>query len=265
MPIHPEDLGTIHGLPPEIMGNLQRLVVDRKGVSEDAFMRTDRILGHVCPGDHYRLGRDGITQDAGADVPALPKAAEPAHTVLNGRWDSDIDFVSEEANILGGNGRYTLPKGKNELCIRQAEPIPEHLAFYRARLVKFGDALNFDTDAPLPVTQISIGRTYALDFLLKSADGGGEFLETHDRPHFHMPLDEESDGHLFIGKRDTDGLTKISAFRIPFGTGIMMPPWVIHADSHLVGRYLVVYSVTDVFSTVTIRKANGELARISVV
>jgi len=265
MPIQLEDLGSIHGLPAEIESNLQRLVVDRKGISEDAFMRTERILGYVCPGDHYRLGRDGFTQDATGNVPEIPKAVEPAHTVLNGRWDSDIDFVSEEANILGGNGCYTLPDGEDELCIRQAEPNPEHLAYYGGRLVRVGDALRFDTDAPLPVTEISIGKTYAVDFLLKSANGGGEFLETHDRPHFHMPLDEEVEGHLFIGKRDADGLTKISAFQIPYGFGIMMPPWVIHADSHLVGRYLVVYSVTKTFSTVTIRKSNGDFAQISVV
>jgi len=265
MPIQEDDFDPIHGLPTEIKRDLQTLIVNRTGECQDAFMRTERIIGHVCPGKKYRLGWDGFAQDPDANLPEKPKAVEPPHTLLNGRWDSGVEFVAKEANILGGNGRYLLPDGQIELSIKEAEPTPEHLAYYGSRLVEIGEALSFDTNAPLPVTEISVGKTYAVDFLLNSAHGGGEFLEIHDRPHFHMPLDEKSEGHLFIGNRATDSQQMVSAFRIPYGFGIMMPPWVIHADSHLVGRFLVVYSVTDAFSTVTIRRSSGELAKISVV
>mgnify|MGYP006981187308 CR=1 FL=1 len=79
-----------------------------------------------------------------------------------------------------------------------------------------------------------------------------------------MPLDESAGGHLFIGKPDDDGTRKISAFKIPFGFGILMAPWAIHADSHLVGRYMVIYSATKNFSTVIVRLQNGNTARIAV-
>jgi hypothetical protein len=264
MPKRFDALAAIRRLPSQIKRDLPALIVNREGELEDAYMHTDHIIGHVYPNETYRLGWDGMTGDPNADLPGLPKPIEPKSAVLAGRWDSKIDFVNGEANILGGNGRYTLPEDQCELVIPDVECTPEHLAFYGSRLVKVGEPISFQANAPLPVTRVSVGKTYATNFLMDSIQGGGEFLELHDRPHFHMPLDADSDGHLIIGTKVTDAQRKISAFRIPFGFGVLMPPWVIHADSHLVGHFLVVYSVTNVFSTVTIRKSNGELARITI-
>ena len=257
-----DPLAPIRRLPIEIKRDLTTLIVDRTGASEDAFMRTEHFLGHVHPGNVYRVDFNGMTHDPAANVPILPDAVEPPHAVLDGTWDNDIDLTIEDANILGGNGRYLLPEGAETLVIPEAEATPEHLAYYDCHLVPVGGTVNFNANAPLPITVTSVGQTYAVDYLQNAAHGGGEYLEVHDRPHFHMPLDEEAGGHLIIGKTYPDGTRRVSAFRVPFGFGVMMAPWAIHADSHLIGRYMVIYSATKNFSTVIVRKSSGDLAAI---
>ena len=259
-----DKLAAIRNLPAEIKCDLPTLIVNRDCDAKGAFMRTENIVGHVEPYECYQLCWNGMIAKDGINLADLPTPIEPDHVVLDGEWTSEIDFVAEDANILGGNGRYTLANGQRELIIPEAACTPEHLAFYGSRLVKVGDPLLFQADAPLPVTQVSVGKNYATDYLMNSSGGGGEFLEMHDRPHFHMPLDPSSAGYLFIGTDFSNSQRKVSAFQIPFGYGVLMPPWVIHADSHLIGRFLVVYSVTSVFSTVTIRNSDGELAPIVV-
>ena len=259
-----DPLAHIRRLPIEIKRDLPTFVVDRSGASEDAFMRAEHFLGHVHPDQTYLVSWDGMVYDPDAAAEPLPSPVEPPHTILDGEWDSEIDLTIADASILGGNGRYVLPEGCDKLGIRKAEATPGHLAYYDCHLVPVGGPVTFQANAPLPVTVTSVGQTYSVDYLQDAKHDGGEYLEVHDRPHFHMPLDEEAGGHLFIGKIDECGARRISAFRIPFGYGILMAPWAIHADSHLIGRYMVIYSATKNFSTVIIRKSGGELANIVV-
>jgi len=265
MSIKQNNLTSVSNLPNEIRRELATIMVDRCGASNEAFMRTDCLLGHVKPDTIYRVGMDGLTQDPRAALTEMPTGIAPDFAVMDGRWESNIDYENDDANILGGSGRYVLPSGQHALEIPEVEPCPAQLAFYGCRLVKVGDTLSFDTNAPLPVTITTVGKTYVADYLFRKEHGGGEFLEIHDRPHFHMPLDKEAAGHMLIGKTRSDGIRVVSAFRIPYGYGILTSPWAVHVDSHLVGRYMVVYSVTKHFSTVIIRKSNGELARIKIV
>jgi hypothetical protein len=265
MSIKQNDLAPIRNLPNEIRRELATLMVDRRGGTDEAYMRTECLLGHVNPDTIYRVGMDGLTPDPGAALTEMPTGIAPDFAVMDGRWEFDIDFKNDDANILGGNGRYVLPSHQNALEIPEVEPCPAHLAFYGCRLVKVGDTLSFDANAPLPVTITTVGKTYVADYLFREEHGGGEFLEIHDRPHFHMPLDEEAAGYILIGKTGSDGIRTVSAFRIPYGYGILTTSWAVHADSHLVGRYMVVYSVAKHFSTVIIRRSNGELARIEII
>lgn len=57
----------------------------------------------------------------------------------------------------------------------------------------------------------------------------------------------------------------LSAFEIPFGYGIYTPPNLLHADAFLIGNFLVVYSVTDQFSTVIFRSRNQQLVDLGIV
>ncbi len=254
-------------LPADILANLGALIVDRKGTNEEAYMRLENLIGYVKPKTHYRLTETGFTEAPNTEIKPLPPPVKPPCIELTGQWQNTAELDLGNANILGDNGRYILGEGESELVIPIAETTPEHLAYYRAQLVKIGDAVSFETDGNLPLTVTSIGKTYADDYLTRADYGGGAYLEVHDRPHFHMPLNENAGGYLFLGKTDgksENAAKRVSAFKIPYGYGIHMAPWTIHADSHLVGRYLVIYSVTKAFSTVIIRQANGELAKIKV-
>jgi len=69
---------------------------------------------------------------------------------------------------------------------------------------------------------------------------------------------------MIIGHQK-DGEYRLSAYKIPFGYGIYTPPHLLHADAFLVGRYIVVYSVTENFSTVILKSKNNELVDVRII
>ena len=258
-------LSGLRSLPEDLQKDVPVLTVNRQGASPDSYMRTENYLGYVKPNKTYQLQLDGMYETKTLTVKPLPTPITPPCTELTGDWQSKVDLTIDDANILGGNGRYLLNKGETSLNIAIAETTPEHLAYYHSHLVKIGDAVQFEANGNLPLTVTSVGQTYPQDYLLEPALGGGAYLEVHDRPHFHMPLDDTCGGYLIIGKRNDNGRNEVSAFKIPFGYGIHMAPWAIHADAYITGRYMVIYSATPDFSTVIVRKNSGELADIQFV
>jgi hypothetical protein len=238
------------------------LTVNRQGSSDQAFMRTECYLGYAESHKTYLLSFDGMQETTDKEVKKLPQAVRPPCSYLKGDWQSKVDLTIEDANILGGNGRYLLAQGETSLMVTIAETTAEHLAYYGCHLVAIGEAVSFNSSGNLPLTITSVGETYSQDYLLDPILGGGTYLEVHDRPHFHMPMDETCGGYLIIGKRNDEGLDEISAFKVPYGFGVNMAPWAIHSDAYLVGRYMVIYSATPEFSTVIVRSNDGELAKI---
>ena len=251
-------------LPADLQKDLPILLVNRKGSTDSAYMRTENIVGYVEPGKLYRLTWQGLRpeSDQQGDSTPLVKAAAPDHAVVRGDWISEVDLAMEDSNILGGMGSFLLPDGEDTLTIPVAEATPEALAFYDSHLLNVGETIRFDAKANLPVTITAVGEHYAEAYLMDEQKGGGTYLEVHDRPHFHMPLHKDAGGYLIIGKRCQDGLDRISAFKIPYGCAVAMAPWCIHSDAYLVGRYMVIYSATPEFSTVILREKSGQLAKI---
>jgi hypothetical protein len=265
---------TVQNAAPEIdfsmlSADLQRdasvLTVDRQGSSDQAFMRTESYLGYVEPSKTYELAFDGMHESSNKKVAQLPQAVRPPSSYLTGDWQSKVDFTIQDANILGGNGRYLLAPDEQVLTVAIAQTSAEHLAYYGCHLVAIGEALSFESTGNLPLTITSVGATYPQDYLLDPVLGGGAYLEVHDRPHFHMPMDDTCGGYLIIGKHNDEGPDEVSAFQIPYGFGVHMVPWAIHCDAYLVGRYMVIYSATPEFSTVIVRRSDGKLANIECV
>ncbi|WP_065432209.1 hypothetical protein [Vibrio scophthalmi] len=126
-----------------------------------------------------------------------------------------------------------------------------------------GDLVFVRSTGNLPITITPIGDTYVKDYLLEAAHGGGTYLEEHDRPHFHMPIDKFASGFLIIGK-ETDSVRELSAFKYLTDMD-RNGSWTIHSDAYLVGRYMVIYSATPEFSTVILRKKDKSLAAINFV
>lgn len=250
-------------LPADLRQDLPVLLVNRQGDHCTAFMRTENIIGYAEPEKNYRLTWQGLAPESTATASkSLAKPVPPSFVDAEGEWVKDVDLSTKDANILGGMGSFFLPDGDDELVIPVAPATPEHLAFYGCRLIKVGEVLSFDSSGNLPVTITSIGERYVESYLMDQDKGGGTYLEVHDRPHLHMPLNKDAGGYLIIGKHTQEGGYLISAFQVPFGYAITMAPWIIHSDAYLIGRYLVIYSATPEFSTVILRKKNGELAPI---
>ena len=245
-------------LPTEIRQQADRLMVDRRGQTPDAFMVTDVIVGHVAPHCAYRMAGTHLSEVSGSETAAfpavVPSAVVPPHVRFTGAWEGGTGGEATDANILGSVGTLTLDREDFEIPGLMATP--EAVGFYGASLIGPEDVFGFDTNADLPVTTMQIGRDYADGYLHVADLGGGSYLEYHDRPHFHMPLDADAEGYLLLGRKDGEDYV-VTAFQIPFGKAIYTAPDVLHDDAYLTGRYLVIYSVTEHFSNVVFRTPAG--------
>lgn len=255
------------GIPDDILREVDRLTVDRRGDGRDAFMVTHEIMGHVAPGRVYCIGETALVDAPGTAPPlgnfSVEGATTPPHLRLSGAWDNSVAVETEQANIFGDIGTLTLDSA--EIVIPEAPATPEMLGFYGARLYSAGEPFAFDTPVDLPVIHMEIGTGYTSGFLEVESRGGGPFLEHHDRPHLHMPLDEEAGGYLLLGRHERDGDRSdylLSAFSIPFGSAVYTPCDVLHADPYLTGNYLVVYAIPGNFSTAVLRSPDGGIVRV---
>jgi hypothetical protein len=248
--------------PDNIINDLPKLTVSRIGVGDNASMVSDELVDYVKPETSYAIHFDGFKPtDASCSAPVVSTDIIPIHTALAGRWCEEEEGGHQSANILGKNGRFLLEKGIQEIGICASETTVESLAFYDCHLLKIGEHISFDCDEPLPVFDMSIGENYVPNYLLQEAHGGGAYLEYHDRPHFHMPLNENASGYLIVGKK-YKGRYLLTAFDIPFGYAVYMSPWVLHSDAFLIGKYRVIYSVTKQFSTVLFKTHEGKIAKV---
>lgn len=251
-------------LPDDIRRTVDRIAVDRCGDDPGAFMRTEAVSGHVAPGKSYRVTSDGLvaTADEPEETESAGPGSAPPHVRVRGVWNRTESVTAGDANIFGGLGTLTLPDPV--LSIPEASPTAPALGFYGARQLRVGDPLRFETDRNLAVTVTHFGPTYAERFLQVADKGGGAFVEYHDFPHLHMPLDPAARGHFLLGRQDGDTY-RLSAVPIPPGTALYTPPGALHADPFLIGRYLVVYAVTETYSTVVFRTGDGGMVDTKIV
>lgn len=253
-------------LPDDILRTLDELIVDRCGEHPESYMLTEAVTGYVAPGRCYRLQADGLSALPSEYAPGAalvePPDTPPPHVRVSGVWNAVEDINPENANIFGGLGTLTLARA--DLVIPQAPTTAAALAFYGARLLAVGDALEFEAEQNLPVTVMNIGPAYVDDYLHIEGKGCGSFIEYHDQPHLHMPLEETAGGHILLGRAEGDEYL-LSAFSIPYGHAVFTPPYALHADPYLVGRYLVVYAMPERYSTVVFRSRDGELIKTHIV
>ncbi|MGB0631514.1 MAG: hypothetical protein ACPGRZ_12555 [Alphaproteobacteria bacterium] len=246
-------------LPDGILRDVDRLTVDRNGRLPESFMVTEGITGHVAPGQGYRIANADLVPTDGEDAqdfpPVTAPASAPPHVRLTGTWDGGTGGDPTLGNIFGGVGTLTLDRTSFE--IPAIASTPEALGFFGASLIGPEDTFSFHADIDLPVTVTAFGRNYVDGFLHVTDLGVGSYIEYHDMPHLHMPLDEQAGGYMLIGRRD-DSDYLITAFRIPFGQALYTAPEVLHADGYLIGRYMVIYAVTENYSNVIFRSPDGD-------
>lgn len=258
-----DNLKNIRNLPPRILANLARLIVNRKGKTSAAFMLTRDIVGVVSPNQSYRFQADISLFPVISSLQTVAcqiKSTIPRHAVFTGTWHSQEITFNANANILGGMGMFVLDDNQS-MQIPVIMATSEHLAFYNAKMLSIGDTLTVETKQDLPITEISIGQDYVNFYLAQSQEGGGEYIEYHDEPHLWAPKHANCSGHILLGKHE-GGKYFFTGFRIPYGYAVYISPNVLHSDAYLVGDYLVVYTVTDVYSTVLFRDKAEQLKRL---
>lgn len=228
----------------------RNIIVSRKGDKDDSHMQTISIIGIVSPNKCYKICNDNLIETDATITHKNICDLEPIHFKIyniSEKWN-DKEKIMNNSNILGDNGVLNLDVNKIDIPI--AETTINNLSFYSTILLKIGDVIEFDFE--MPITIMNIGKNYVKDYLLNENKGCGAYLEYHNTPHFHMPLNKNSDGHVILGRIIND-ICYLSAFNIPYNYAIYIKPNVIHCDAYLTGDYLVVYTKTDYYSTVLIK------------
>lgn len=247
-----------------------KIIVSRHGDILESHMKTVDIIGTICPKQYYKISEKNLYKtDFNTNIKCLTNTNIISNintTKINNisdKWINNNNInnnINNNSNILGDNGVLELEL--DTLNIPLVETLDVNLSFYSAKLLKENDVVIFDIENVMPITIVSIGKNYVDHFLLNKNKGGGCYLEYHNTPHFHMPLNEEANGCLILGKI-IDNVCHLSAFKIPFGFAIYTPPNVIHCDGYLVGEYLVVYTITDKYSTVLLQN-NGSPVNVKI-
>lgn len=266
-------------LPESIAKQLDQILVRREAPEPESYMISWGLSGFVEPKTDYLIGPWGPVKNflpysglGDTFSGAARTGQKPDHLTIEGYWKYASKKKFSDSNILGGNGDLFV-QSKN-IWIPEAKTTAENLSWYGAKLISHGDVIRFETDVALPVAQMSIGKHYSENYLQDKALGGGFYLEYHDRPHFHMPVDQNAGGYLILGKilKKREGqqgfraTIALSAFKIPYGRAIYTGLNVLHDDGLLTGNYAVVYSVTENFSTVILKEQGSQrLATVRVI
>jgi hypothetical protein len=257
------------------------ILVDRRGKdqsnsgtkAEDAFMITDGVIMEVERRATYALEINELTglPELLKKEPSIEKAVKPRtqapfgthprYLEVNYEWNAENTFEDEnESNIFGKNSWLIVDA--DVLTVPVCETTPENLAFYGAELITPSDVFEFDIPSGIthvPLTAMRVGKDYVKGFIMQEVkDGGGSggaYLEWHDTPHLHMPLNSKTSGTLVMGKME-DGKMLLGGFEIKFGTAIYMPPYTLHNDCFLIGKFGCVYSATENFQTGTVLQSD---------
>lgn len=232
------------------------IIVNRGYIYDDSYMITEKIINIIKPYNNYKIKKNNLeyinnlSNINNLEFLQKNKINIPLFVKFYADWNFDNLKYTENSNILGKNG--TLLFNDSYIDIPIVEATNEYLNFYNCKLYKLNDIINFNINVQMPVTIMNIGKKYISNFIMNENQGGGVYLEYHDLPHFHMPLSEDSTGYLLLGKKNNNNIL-LTAFKIPYNYGIYTSSNVIHCDSFLVGKYLVIYSKTENYSTVICR------------
>jgi hypothetical protein len=203
------------------------------------------------------LIEEKLTQRDNSSILSLQQT--PKYIDLEGIWNDKERLKINNSNILGDFGKFTTVS-QIDIPINIANKF--NVSYYGAYLYNIFDTIKFDTTEDLPLTEMIIGENYAKGFIEEKELGGGQYLETHDNPHYHSSIDSDNKGYIILGKW-IDKKIRLSAFSIPYYSSLYTPKNVIHNDANLIGRWLVVYSKSKKFSTVLLRDENDECTKIN--
>lgn len=169
----------------------------------------------------------------------------PHRVVVEATWYSAEEaqaagikvVAGADASIFAGLGALLVP---DDFHIPAVEATPDNVKFYGLTLVTEGDPFTIDSDEyDMALIEYDYHRNYRDDFLTRTEGGGGYFVERHDFPHLHVPLDDACGGYIVIGKQMSERQFAFTAFRIPHRHALYLPSYTIHGDGTLVGNHAI--------------------------
>ncbi len=236
--------------------NFKDIFVNRIGQTPESFMRTNKLVQVLEPDTLLKfdgsklitLKSDEKTKSNYISDNLVPTFLSDtiSYVKIKGKFMKSFLAEKTENNILGKNDWFITQT--KSITIPETVITEETLAIFGCKLIKPGDVFSFESTKVLPLFEVSVGKEYVQEYLLKENFGNGFYIETHDTPHYHQPLDLNSGGFLILGLKDDDELI-LTKFKIPFGYGVYMEPETLHSDAFLVGNYNVVYTKTLNYST----------------
>jgi len=115
---------------------------------------------------------------------------------------------------------------------------PENVKYYGLQLIKSGEVLSVHSDkVDIVMIEYNYTKIYRKEFLMQKYGGGGIFVEHHNFPHIHIPMEKDCGGYIVIGKEASKDKFHFTAYQIPFGYALYTPANTIHGDGTLVGKY----------------------------
>lgn len=263
-----DNLKHIRQLPNGMLASLSRLIVNRTGNHKESFMITRDIIDGIKPKQTYQFIDHPVPKLIATTVkePVPNYVADirlPKHAVFRGDWYDTATSIGTDANILGGVGTLMI-QGEEIISVPVVPANHADLAFYHARLLTAGSVITFETQEILPLTEVSVGQHYVEHYLAHTDLGGGEYIEYHDQPHFWAPQNAQAGGHILLGRQE-GAYFYFTAFYIPLGSAVYVSPYTLHSDAYLIGDYLVVYALSEHFSTVLLRDKHKNVQRLQFV
>jgi hypothetical protein len=228
------------------------LFIDRRGMSEDAYMKTNTMIALFTEQNQLVAFKDGYLQvEPTRQRPQYRrKWALPAQVQIAGIWLKTA--MKNRNNILGTNDVFLTRM--HEITIPVEETRDEYVGYYGARIIRDRDIFNLKNPSPMPLFDMTIGKDYVQHYIGLSENG--YYVEKHNTPHFHQPKLPTANGYLILGEH-RDGNLYLTRFKIPYGCAIYTPPHVLHSDAELVGDYYVMYTQANNYSTLILKNEEG--------
>ena len=234
---------------------MDKLFVNRIGLNDEAYMKTIKIVNTfeknsnvIWKNNNLEISEKNIT------IKGF-RLRKPKRIKITIQIKDTDETVQMDNNILGKNSFIFIENEILKIPIEVATD--EKLNYYFSNLIENGDIFKLYNKSDIQNLTIQVGPNYFRDYILQEGLGNGLYIETHDTPHFHQPLNNNCSGYLILGKIKRDELI-ITAFKIPFGKAVYMPPHTYHCDACLVGEYNVIYTVTENYKTYLIYSENNK-------
>ncbi len=248
---------------------LNKLFIERTGSLTTSIMKTNHLVTKVMPNRPHKFlwaNLHEIGEMCEGKVKSLTtEVIKPESVKINYKISNEkVEDCNQHNNIFNKNSIITLDT--KEINIPIVNGTKSNLAYYSCQLLHMNDIFIFEAlkerKSQLPLFEMFIGKDYIEHYIMNKSLGGGVYLEYHDNPHFHSPCNKSSKGFLTIGKKYDDYL-ELTGFKIPYGTGVYMPPYTLHNDCFLIGHWNVVYDDSKDFFTGLLRTEDNELVNFN--